>query len=227
MPTTVKSSETVTTKLGQSGGPGVPGPNGNGSRGNGWHRNRDDSDRKRPGPEAYRVIVWIVIGAVVMMFAALSSTYIALSGNQGWQPVPMPRIFLLSTGIIIGSSVTMEVARRSLQRGNNRRHARYLHATLGLGLVFLGSQLLGWRGLVRAGVYLSGQPHGSFFYFFTAIHGLHLIGGVIALCYLVVRNRRQWDDAARRAGVTDAAALYWHFMDGVWIWLFLLLRFWR
>ena len=99
-----------------------------------------------------------------------------------------------------------------------------------LGLGFLSSQLFAWRQLVRQGVYLAGNPHSSFFYLLTAAHGLHLLGGILALSYLVIRTRKRRDTVegeARRAGATDAVTIYWHFMDVLWIYLFLLLFFWK
>jgi cytochrome c oxidase subunit III len=224
MPTTVNSSRTVAKPF---GGPGLPGPNGNGSKGNGWHGRKDDDARRRFLPEAYRVATWVVLGGIVMIFAALSSIYIALSGDSEWRPVRMPSMFFLSTGIILGSSATMETARRSLKHGINQRYVRFLFSTLLLGFAFLAAQLWGWRQLVAEGAYFSGRPHSSFFYLFTGAHGVHLLGGIVGLTYLVARTRRQWDDAERKLVMTDVISLYWHFMDGLWIWLFLLLLLWR
>ena len=235
MSETVKNITTVEKKLGFGTGPGFPGPNGNGSKGNGWRHKKDDGSRRGLSLAAYRVMMWLVLGAVVMMFAALSSVYIALSGGDQWQPIRMPRMLILSTGLILASSVTMSGARRSLkgalkeafQRGSDIRYRRFLLATLLLGLGFLASQLLGWRQLVADGVYFSGRPHSSFYYLFTGAHGVHLLGGILGLTYLVAGTSRWSDSKEKRQTFTDVMALYWHFMDGVWVWLFLLLFLWR
>ena len=228
---TVKNIATVERKHGFGSGPGFPGPNGNGSNGNGWHRQKDDGSRRGLSLAAYRVMMWMLLGAVVMMFAALSSVYIALSGGDQWQPIRMPRMLILSTGIILASSVTMSLARRSLKeglkQGSVRHYRRLLLATLLLGLGFLSSQLLGWRQLVSEGVYFSGRPHSSFFYLFTGAHGVHLAGGILGLSYLITRTSRWSDSLEKQQTFTDVVALYWHFMDGVWVWLFLLLFIWR
>lgn len=231
MPETVKNRATVEKKVGFAGGSGLPGPNGNGSKGNGWHPRKDDQSGRGLSLAAYRVMMWLLLGAVVMTFAALSSVYIALSGGDQWQPVRMPRMLILSTGIILTSSVTMSMARRSLKQdvkqGNERRYRRLLLLTLLLGLGFLGSQLLGWRQLLADGVFFSGRPHSSFFYLFTGAHGVHLLGGILGLSYLVAGSSRRSDSQEKRQTLTDVMALYWHFMDGVWVWLFLLLFIWR
>jgi len=171
--------------------------------------------------------MWVVLGSVVMLFVALSSAYIVLSGGEGWFPIRMPRMFFLSTGVILMSSITMSVARRSLKQGSEGSYRRFLWLTLLLGLGFLAAQLFGWRQLVAEGVYFSGRPHSSFFYLFTGMHGIHLLGGILGLIYLAGRSRRWSEQEEKKQTLTDAVALYWHFMDGVWIWLFLLLLLWR
>lgn len=166
-----------------------------------------------------------------MMFTALTSAYIvrAASAND-WKPIAMPRILLLSTALILVSSVTLEFARRKLKATAESSYRRWLLLTTGLGVGFLISQLLAWRQLVGQGVYISSNPHSSFFYLLTATHGVHLLGGLTALFYLLVRAKRsQVDEQSneRRFASADAVTLYWHFMDGLWIYLFLLLFFWR
>jgi len=92
------------------------------------------------------------------------------------------------------------------------------------------SQLLAWRQLVRQGVYVASNPHSSFFYLLTATHGVHLLGGLLALIYLLVRASKTHEaerEQAKRRAATDAVTLYWHFMDGLWIYLFLLLFLWK
>ena len=95
-----------------------------------------------------------------------------------------------------------------------------------LGTAFLAGQLWVWKLLADQGIYLSGNPHSSFFYLLTGVHGVHLLGGVAALVYLTART---WSSAAPVLGKVslNVTALYWHFMDGLWIYLLVLLFFWR
>ena len=166
-----------------------------------------------------------------MLFVALSSSYIVRSASgDDWRPIVMPKVLWLSTAVILISSFTMEVSRRSLKALNDAGYGRWLAITLILGLGFLASQLMAWRQLVRQGVYMSSNPHSSFFYLFTAAHGLHLFGGILALGYLVLRTRRRRDTVEgelKRLGAAEATTIYWHFMDGLWVALFLLLFFWK
>jgi cytochrome c oxidase subunit III len=177
----------------------------------------------------YRLGTWVLLAAVIMLFTSLTSAYIvrAASSND-WQKVPMPRILIASTAIILLSSLTLEAARRKLNRALSSGYFRWLVLTAVLGLAFLGTQLLAWRQLVGQGIRLATNPHASFFYLLAAVHGLHLAGGLVVLAYLITRSRRA-DELVRPhiKAASGAASLYWHFMDGLWIYLFLLLFFWR
>ncbi len=141
----------------------------------------------------------------------------------------MPRILLLSTALILLSSVTIEAARRKWKEAVNN-HRRWLLVTLVLGAGFLVSQVLAWRQLVRQGVYVATNPHSSFFYLLTAAHGVHLLGGLLALAYLSLRRQPPRENelaVAKSQAGADAVTLYWHFMDFLWLYLFVLLFFVR
>jgi len=142
----------------------------------------------------------------------------------------MPRILLFSTALIVISSGTLEAARRRLRDASNTAHRRWLVLTVALGIGFLLSQLLAWRQLVRQGIYVSSNPHSSFFYVLTATHGVHLLGGLVALVYLSLRTRAAQENqpaVLKAQGAADAVTLYWHFMGVLWIYLFLLLFLWK
>lgn len=180
--------------------------------------------------DSYRIGVWVALGGMVMLFTALASAYIVRSSGNDWQPIAMPKVLWLSTAVIVLSSLTMEISRRSLKQQSDAGYGRWLMITVALGLGFVASQVIAWRQLARQGVYLASNPHSSFFYLFTAAHGVHVLGGVLALTYLLLRTRKKRDTAEgelRRMGTADAATIYWHFMDGLWIGLFLLLFFWK
>jgi len=175
--------------------------------------------------------MWVALASIAMMFTSLSSAYIVRSGTANdWIPLAMPRILLASTALILLSSVTLEFARRSLRRSLQSEYAKYLLRTAVLGAGFLVSQVIAWRQLAAQGIYVSSHPHSSFFYLLTGAHAVHLLGGLLALTFLWFRSRRKASEpvaAARRQGAADAVTIYWHFMDGLWIYLFLLLFLWR
>lgn len=173
-----------------------------------------------PASSPARTGVWIGIAAVSMSFAAYTSALFVRQGSGAdWHPIALPRILILNTLLLLASSVTMEAGRRRVGRGASG--ARLLQLTLGLGLGFVVGQVAAWRVLAAQGLYLSTNPASDFFYVFTALHGLHLLGGIAALVYLLVRHR---DPASPRArGAVDAVTLYWHFMGVLWLYLLLVL----
>ncbi len=225
MATTVTSTK-PRSRSGFGGGPKSPGPNGNGSRKRNGHSFTPEFYRSR-----YRVGMWVALAAILMMFTALTSAYIVRGGGASdWVPLAMPRILLFSTALIIVSSATLESARRKLREAAQAAYKRRLLITVVLGIGFLASQLFAWRQLIGQGIYVSSNPHSSFFYLLTATHGAHLLGGLLVLIYLTVRTHANSDSdvaEAKRQAAADAAALYWHFMAVLWIYLFVLLFYWK
>jgi cytochrome c oxidase subunit III len=217
------TSTKTETKRGTGSRAKFPGPNGKKPGGNGWQGG--DGSKRKFSPARYRITMWVILAAIAMMFAAISSAYVILSTDEQREPVAMPPMFFVSTGIILTSSWTFERAKRSLQSTQFKGYTKWLVATLVLGLSFLGSQLVGWRELARAGVYFASHPHSTFFYFFTGLHGAHLLGGIFLLSYLLVRTGHHSlvVDSEKNLTWTAVVGLYWHAMDAIWIWLFLLL----
>jgi cytochrome c oxidase subunit 3 len=179
----------------------------------------------------YRVGMWVSVASIAMLFTSLTSAYIVRSATSyDWLPIAVPRALFVSTGLLLLSSITLELARQKLKRSFQDSYSRYLLLTVLLGIVFLASQLSAWRQLAKQGVYLVSHPHSSFFYLLTGAHAVHLLGGLLALMFLWLRSRRQLSEpavVARRQAAADAVTIYWHFMDALWIYLFLLLFLWR
>lgn len=188
----------------------------------------DGSDRPDPVAQAvfrYKLGTWVGIAGIVMVFAAFTSALVVRSGLSGdWVAVELPRVLWLSTALLLISSFTIEKAKRLLRRGVGVR--QWLTVTLGFGVLFIGSQWFGWRALAERGIYVSSNPGSSFFYLLTAAHAVHILGGILALSYAVIRVWRPGVWVTRQAAV-EATAIYWHFMDGLWVYLLLLLMFWR
>ncbi len=185
--------------------------------------------------------VWVGIAAIFMSFSALTSAMIVREGAApDWRHFHLPPIVYLNTLVLLASSVTLEFSRRSIARdaGSSAASASgaeagrpsmrllgqgrfWLCITLALGLIFVVGQYLAWRNLAARGLFLATSPNSSFFYLLTALHGLHLLGGVAGLVYVLRRLSRLGGPAARSA--LEAASLYWHFMDGLWVYLLLIL----
>jgi cytochrome c oxidase subunit 3 len=168
--------------------------------------------------------MWVALASIVMLFTSLSSAYVVRSGVMNdWFPIAVPRVMFGSTALILLSSVSIEIARRKLKQSLAGSYSRYLLLTTFLGLGFLVSQLIAWRQLANQGIYLASNPYSSFFYLLTGAHAVHLAGGLLALGFLWFRSRNR----LTRQAIADAVSIYWHFMDALWIYLFLLLFLWR
>ena len=178
----------------------------------------------------FRIGAWVAVAAIAMFFTSLSSAYVVRGlPAPDWQPLQMPRVLLFSSLLILISSITLELARRSVRRADGRDKSLLLLTGV-LGIGFLGAQFAAWRQLAHQGIFLASNPHSSFFYLLTAMHGLHLMVGLVALAYLTLRSWGSPEGTvlrASRAAAADGMAIYWHFMAGLWIYLFLLLFVWK
>jgi cytochrome c oxidase subunit III len=215
--TTVPDIELIIEDVGGGGGGPTP-PPGGGDDG-------DDGKRRRPGkpsPNRYYTGIALGIVSILMFFMALASAFLVRRGTSGdWIPVHLPAVLWLNTLALIASSFTLERARRSLSRLDLSGFRKLWAVTTILGALFLIGQVVAWRQLVAQGVFMASNPASSFFYIFTAAHGLHLLGGVGALMYVLVRKFDNTRIALPTAA--EVASYYWHFMDGLWVFLLALL----
>jgi cytochrome c oxidase subunit 3 len=172
-----------------------------------------EDSRKAPAG-VYRIVTLSACGSILAFFTALVIAYVWRSHTPPfWDPIKLPSTLWLSTAIILLSSVTFEAGRRVYRRGGHRNASYLFIATGVLGFAFLGSQFSAWRELVKAGAYLAQNPHSSFFYLFTGLHALHLVGGMVCLGVVLMRK-------SPRREMVDAMTLYWHFLGVLWIALF-------
>jgi len=171
---------------------------------------------------AYFTVIQLGIAGITMFFMALTSSFLVRKGlGNDWVAFSFPRILWVNTLILVASSFTIQAARKYLHDHERAAFKRWWSITTGLGILFLGGQLIAWHQLARQGVFLVTNPSSSFFYVLTAAHGLHLVGGILALLYVSQRNWRR--SRMSQATATDVASIYWHFMDGLWVFLLALL----
>jgi cytochrome c oxidase subunit 3 len=175
-----------------------------------------------PTPRRYSTAIAIGIVSILMFFMALASAFIILRrGSAVWVTVHLPRLLWVNTLILLGSSFTLERARVRLSLGDAVRFRRWWSLTTVLGFLFVAGQLVAWRQLVTQGVYIASNQASSFFYIFTGAHAVHLLGGVAALLFVSLRNFEKSQITISLAA--EITSYYWHFMDGLWIFLLALL----
>jgi cytochrome c oxidase subunit 3 len=173
-----------------------------------------------------KVLLWIGIASIVMLFAALTSGYIVRQAEGNWVVFDLPTPFYVSTVIIFLSSITLHMAIRAVKKDQLKAVKINLIITLALGLAFIFTQFLGWSALVKQGVYFVGNPSGSFLYAISGIHIAHLLGGIISLMVVSGKSLMGRYNSKNYLGMS-LCATYWHFLDGLWIYLFVFLAIFR
>lgn len=195
------------------------GRGGGGGGGDGWDPNSI--------VQRYKLGVWIAIGGIVMLFAAFTSAMVVRKGiSNDWRAIELPAILWASTAILLISSYSIEKGRRAMRQADQASLRMWIGVTAGLGAAFVVSQLAAWQQLAERGIFLASNPSSSFFYLLTAAHGIHLLGGIMTLGYVTFRVSRSAYWPTQTAAV-EATTLYWHFMDGLWVYLLVLLMVWR
>ncbi len=166
--------------------------------------------------------LWLFMVTVVMIFAGLTSAYIVRQSEGNWLEYDLPEIFWLTTAIAVASSLALHWAYYSAKKDNFANLKVGMALTVLLGIAFLVGQWYSWVAMVDKQVFFVGNPSGSFLYVFTGLHAVHLISGVIFLIIVLISTFRL--KVHSRAMVTmEMATTYWHFLGGLWIYLFMFL----
>jgi cytochrome c oxidase subunit III len=179
-----------------------------------------EQQRKKIHP--HKFTLWVAIGSIVMMFAGLTSAYIVKRSQANWALLDMPLVFWFSTAVILISSGTVYLAQQAFSERKMRKYRQLLGLTALLGLVFLVLQIIGFASYEKQDIRLTGagsNPSYSFLLAIAALHGVHVLGGVIALFVIFLRST-----SAKMRNYSsvpiEVMATYWHFVDLLWIYLF-------
>lgn len=169
--------------------------------------------------------VWLMMAAVTMLFVGFTSAYLVRRGQADWIARPLPSLLWVNTAVLALSSVALEWGKARERREGPVGRAQGYTAAAVLGLGFVVGQLAAWRQAVAAGLYLQSNPHSSYYYVLTAVHGVHVLAASAWLGYVAVQLRRRRGGRLERElrGTADAAALFWHFMGALWVYIFALL----
>ena len=170
----------------------------------------------------FKILLWLSMVSMVMMFAGLTSGYIVRQAESNWFVFELPSIFYLSTAFIMLSSGSMYWALASAKKDNKQGLRIGLIITLGLGLAFTFTQFAAWSVLVKEGVFFTGNPSGSFLYVLTGLHLVHLAGGMIYLLY-VTTGAIQGKYHSGNLLPLELCSIFWHFLDELWLYLFIFL----
>ncbi|QRR03146.1 cytochrome c oxidase subunit 3 [Dyadobacter sandarakinus] len=182
----------------------------------------DRSPRETLSMDPIKFILWLFLVTIIMLFASQTSAYLVRRAEGNWLEFEMPQIFWYSTVVLALSSAAMQWAYFAAKKDRFRELKIAISITFVLGLAFLFMQFEGWKKLVEMNVYFVGNPSGSFFYVFTGLHGLHLISGIIVLMFSLAAAVRM-NVHSKNLRKIEICVTYWHFLDILWIYLFVFL----
>lgn len=179
---------------------------------------------------AKKMMLWFGIASLIMSFAGWTSAFVVSSSRPDWlKDFQLPNGFLISTVVIILSSLTFILAKQALKKGNRQLTSIWLLSTLVLGVVFVFSQFSGFQQIIDAGYNFTGPTSNvtmSYIYLIALVHILHVVVGLICLLVVIYNHFKQKYSATNMLGL-ELAATFWHFIDILWVYLFLFLYFVR
>ncbi|MBA2582027.1 MAG: cytochrome c oxidase subunit 3 [Bacteroidetes bacterium] len=173
--------------------------------------------------KAKKTLLWVGLVSIIMMFAGLTSAYIVRMAEGNWQDFALPQMFYFSTAVLLLSSITMNMAMSAAKRDDMARVKSFIWLTFVLGVAFVGFQFSGWKDLISQDIYFSGgNASGSYLYVLSGLHLAHVLGGLAALLITGVRALYNIYHSKNLLGL-QLCSIYWHFLDFLWIYLFLFL----
>lgn len=174
------------------------------------------NEKKKIHP--HKFTLWVAIASILMMFAGLTSAFIVKSNQAGWQEVVMPKFFWYSTGVILLSSLTVQMALRAFKQREMGQYRTLIAVTVILGLLFVALQWFGFQELWEQKITFKGSGAGQFLYVIFGLHGLHVIGGIITL--IIMFMKAFFGKVKLYSSVpVEVAATYWHFVGILWLYL--------
>lgn len=177
--------------------------------------------------KTYKQMLWASMISMTMMFAGLTSAYVVSKNREDWVSFDLPSAFYISTLLILLSSLTFYLATRFVKNNDTTKTTVVLAITLLLGLGFVFFQFQGFNQLIDAGLYFTGKESNvstSFLYVITVSHLAHIFAGIIVLSTVLVQNMKNRYSATNSLGL-ELGAIFWHFVDALWIYLFLFFYF--
>lgn len=187
-------------------------------------------EQKQQSAKSYKMILLFAMVSMTMMFAGLTSAFVVSKSRVDWlKDFQLPSAFYISTALIIACSITFHLAKKAIQKDNYSQTTMMLLATLVLGVSFVVSQFVGFGQIIESGYYMTGQGSSitvTFLYIIAFIHLLHLAGGLISLLIIIYNHFKQKYNSTQTLGI-ELGAMYWHFLDLLWVLLFLFIYFFK
>ncbi|MGX7667165.1 cytochrome c oxidase subunit 3 [Flavobacterium pedocola] len=188
---------------------------------------QEEKERKA---RSYKMLLWFAMVSIVMVFAGLTSAFVISKSRPDWlSDMNVPNAFVISTVVLLVSSVTFHLAKISIKKDKRSAATTYLLITLALAIIFIYFQFEGFNQLFDSGYVPTGSSGSitvSFLYAFVIMHVAHLIGGTIALLIIIYNHFKQKYNSTQTLGI-ELGAMFWHFLDFLWLYLFLFFYFYK
>ncbi|WP_325201861.1 cytochrome c oxidase subunit 3 [Flavobacterium sp.] len=185
------------------------------------------NDRKA---KSYKMLLWFAMISILMVFAGLTSAYVISKSRPDWlNDFTLPSAFIASTVVMVLSSVSFHLAKKAIQKDNRKATTMYLLATLVLGLAFVFLQFKGFSQVIASGYFFTGSESTittSFLYVVVMVHLAHLFGGLVSLLIIIYNHFKQKYNSGQTLGI-ELGAMFWHFLDFLWLYLFLFFYFYK
>lgn len=187
------------------------------------------------GVHPKKFMLWLGMASITMFFAVTTSALLVKKGDQQyWMNFELPKIFMVSTLVVVASSAAMQAALNAFRKERFSLYRKLLTAASVSGVLFLIMQYVGWNAMQSMGIFLDGNASGSFIYVLSGAHGLHIVGGLIALLIAMYKAHRARRDPLfeikhilnpKQVLSLEILTTYWHFVNIVWVYLFVFFYF--
>lgn len=184
---------------------------------------------KERNARSKKLLLWFAMISMVMVFAGLTSAYVVSKSRADWKNFEIPMAFIISTVVILISSGTFHLAKNAIQKNNRSATTLFLLTTLALGIAFVILQFEGFSTLIKMNLHPTGPTSTittSFLWVVVFVHLLHLLGGLISILIIIYNHFKQKYNASQTLGI-ELGAMFWHFLDFLWLYLFLFLYFFK
>jgi cytochrome c oxidase subunit 3 len=189
-----------------------------------WEEHKARTER------SYKLLLLFAMVSMTMLFAGLTSAFVVSKSRPDWlKDFQLPSAFYVSTVLILMGSVTMHLAKKYIQKDQRAATTKMLWSTLVLGILFFVFQFIGFQQIIAQGYYFTGSASSittTFLYVVTLTHLLHLLGGIVSLVVIIYNHFKQKYNSTQTLGI-ELGVMYWHFLDLLWVYLFLFLNFFK
>jgi cytochrome c oxidase subunit III len=186
------------------------------------------AEHKERKAKSYKMLLWFGMVSMFMMFAGLTSAYVVSTTRRDWlNDFKLPDAFIVSTVVMVLSSITFHLAKLAMKKGNRSTTTAFLLATLVLGIAFVVAQFYGFNQIIESGYRFTGELSTvttSFLYIIVVLHLAHLFAGIIVLLVVIYNHFKQKYTPSQTLGI-ELGAMFWHFLDVLWVYLFLFFYF--